>query len=43
LDESSIILRHYDLLSRLIRTGAYTLRYSGHPNSVVALIRSLLS
>jgi hypothetical protein len=43
LDEDSIISRHYDVLSRLVQTGAYTLRYSGRPDSAVASIRTLLS
>jgi hypothetical protein len=43
LDEQSVVQRHYALLGRLIHTRAYTLKYSGHPSSVVDMIRSLFA
>lgn len=42
LDEAIVLERHYSTLSRLVKTGAYSLRYSGHPSSAVAALRRLL-
>ena len=42
LDEEKVLERHYSTLSRLVRIGAYSLIYSGHPSLAVTALRRLL-